>query len=34
MNVTEVFKISGVILGSVGGAVAIIFAFSSWLGKV
>lgn len=30
----EVFKISGAILASVGGAAAIIMALSSWLGKV
>jgi len=30
----EIFKISGAILASVGGAAAIIFALSSWLGKV
>jgi hypothetical protein len=30
----EIFKISGAILASVGGAAAIIFAMSSWLGKV
>jgi len=34
MSIEEIFKISGAILGSVGGAAAIIFALSSWLGKV
>ncbi len=34
MNMDEIFKISGAIIGSVGGAAAIIFALSSWLGKV
>lgn len=34
MNIDEVFMVSGAILGSVGGAVAIIFGFSTWLGKV
>ncbi|OFI34209.1 hypothetical protein [Alteromonas lipolytica] len=30
----EIFKVSGAILGSVGGAATIIIALSSWLGKV
>ena len=34
MNVIEVFKVSAAILGSVGGAAAIIFGLSTWLGKV
>ncbi len=34
MNTEEVFTISAAILGSVGGAAAIIFGLSSWLGKV
>jgi Glu-tRNA(Gln) amidotransferase subunit E-like FAD-binding protein len=34
MDIDEIFKISAAILGSVGGAAAIIFALSSWLGKV
>lgn len=34
MSIDEIFKISSAILGSVGGAAAIIFALSSWLGKV
>ena len=34
MSVTDVFKISAAILGSVSGAAAIIFGLSSWLGKV
>ncbi len=34
MSMDEIFKISGAILASVGGAAAIIFALSSWLGKV
>ena len=34
MNTKEVFTISAAILGSVGGAAAIIFGLSSWLGKV
>jgi len=34
MNITEIFQVSGAILGSVGGAVAIIIGFSTWLGKV
>ena len=34
MELKEVLELSGVILGSLGGAAAIIFGFSSWLGKV
>lgn len=34
MSIDEIFKISGAILGSVGGAGAIIFTLSSWLAKV
>lgn len=34
MSMDEIFKISGAILASVGGAAAIIFALSTWLGKV
>jgi len=34
MNMEDIFKISGAIIGSVGGAAVIIFAFSSWLGHV
>lgn len=34
MTLNEIFGLSGVILGSLGGGVAIIFGFSSWLGKV
>lgn len=34
MGMVEIFKISGAILASVGGAAAIIFALSTWLGKV
>jgi hypothetical protein len=34
MVVREVLEISAVILGSIGGAAAIIFGLSSWLGKV
>lgn len=34
MSIDEIFKISSAILGSVGGAAVIIFALSSWLGKV
>jgi hypothetical protein len=33
-SVSEVFEIAGAILVSVGGATAILFGFSSWLGKV
>lgn len=31
---SEVFEVAGAILVSVGGATAILFGFSSWLGKV
>lgn len=34
MNITEIFQVSAAVLGSVGGAAAIIFGFSTWLGKV
>ena len=34
MSIDEIFKISGAILGSVGGAAVIIVGLSSWLGKV
>ena len=34
MNIDEIFMVSGAILGSVGGAAAIIFGLSTWLGKV
>ena len=34
MDIKELLELSGVILGSLGGAAAIIFGFSSWLGKV
>ena len=34
MSISEIFQVSGAILGSVGGAAAIIFGFSTWLGKV
>lgn len=34
MTSTELLQLSGVILTSLGGASAIIFGFSSWLGKV
>lgn len=34
MSIDEIFMVSGAILTSVGGAAAIIFGFSSWLGKV
>ncbi len=34
MGIEDIFMISGAILGSVGGAAAIIFAFSTWLGHV
>lgn len=34
MNVTDVFLVSGAVLASSGGAAAIIFGLSSWLGKV
>lgn len=34
MSISEIFQVSGAIIGSVGGAAAIIFGFSTWLGKV
>lgn len=34
MQLQEVLELSGVILGSLGGGAAIVFGFSSWLGKV
>jgi hypothetical protein len=34
METQELLELSGVILGSLGGGAAIIFGFSSWLGKV
>jgi len=34
MEFKEILELSGVILGSLGGGAAIIFGFSSWLGKV
>lgn len=34
MSMDEIFKITGAILTSVGGAAVIIFALSSWLSKV
>ena len=34
MEVKEYFELSMIVLGSLGGASAIIFGFSSWLGKV
>lgn len=34
MGLTEIFKISGAIITSIGGASIIIFALSSWLGKI
>ena len=34
MSIDEIFMVSGSILGSIGGAAAIIFGFSTWLGKV
>lgn len=34
MDATDVFLVSGAILASAGGAAAIIFGLSSWLGKV
>ena len=34
MELKEVLELSGVILGSLGGAAVIIFGFSIWLGKV
>jgi len=34
MNTTEIFQVSAAVIGSVGGAAAIIFGLSTWLGKV
>lgn len=34
MELKELLEIAGMILGSLGGGAAIIFGFSSWLGKV
>ncbi len=34
MEIQEILELSGVILGSLGGGAAIMFGFSSWLGKV
>ena len=34
MNFQEILKISGALLGSLGGGVIIVFAFSNWLGRV
>ncbi|PTU29128.1 hypothetical protein [Stenotrophobium rhamnosiphilum] len=34
MNFDDIVKIAGVMLTALGGAVAILFGFSSWLGKV
>ena len=34
MNIEDIFMVAGAVLTSVGGAAAIIFAFSSWLGHV
>jgi len=34
MDYTDLFKLAGAILTSIGGAAIIIFALSSWLGKV
>jgi len=34
MELNDLLELSGVVLGSLGGAAAIIFGFSSWLGKV
>jgi hypothetical protein len=34
MSWDEVFKLTSAIFASVGGAAAIIFGLSSWLGKV
>jgi len=34
MDISDIFKISGAILGSVGGAAVIIVGLSTWLGKV
>ncbi|MCX6858756.1 MAG: hypothetical protein NTX70_00810 [Verrucomicrobia bacterium] len=34
MTLTDAYEIAGAVLVSLGGAAAILFAFSSWLGKV
>lgn len=34
MNVVDVFELAGAVLVSMGGSGLILFAFSSWLGKV
>ena len=34
MGLKEIAAIAGTILASLGGGAAIVFAFSSWLGKV
>jgi hypothetical protein len=34
MQLSEIWAISGTILASIGGGTAIVFGFSSWLGKV
>lgn len=34
MGLKELFEISGVVLGSLGGGSLIVFGFSNWLGKV
>lgn len=34
MNVSDIFAISGAVIGSVGGSALIILALSTWLGKV
>lgn len=34
MEIKDALELSGIILGSLGGGAAIVFGFSSWLGKV
>jgi len=34
MNISDIFAISGAVIGSVGGSALIILALSTWLGKV
>jgi len=34
MSFEDIFAVSGAILASIGGGVAIVFGFSNWLGKV
>ena len=34
MDINDIFKISGALIGSVGGAAVIIIGLSTWLGKV